>query len=459
LEIERLGDYSNVATFRRLRIMRDRLSNATEGLEQVQEIEGILNLRLTYKKASTSLLNAATFKNHRRAQKSILAQCHLKECVILQTCNRVEIFGAVPPRELPKAEEMITEYWRCTAGLVSRNFCSVVEKSFGIEVLTHLFRLAAGLESMIVGEDQILGQVQDAFDEAEKLGTVGPVLKKVFDRAIKTGKEIRVKTKLNKGAVSIGSVAVNLLEQLLGSLQGRKIILIGAGEIGKLVGKALAVRKPVVIFVANRTYQTAVRLAKMLGGRAVRFNRIKDFLGSIDAVVVGTAAPHAVLTVKLVEEALENRSESTLLIIDLSQPSNVEEKVKDLPNVDLRDIDSLRGVAEENLKMRLAEVANAEAIIDSELKSLELQLRRERFEPIISALCNKAEEVRQKEFEKALGMVGKLDHDHIRILEVMTRLVVERILFHPINRLRKAAVTGNYQFASTVQELFDLRQD
>ena len=448
-----------MATFSRRRILPNRSSNATEGLEQVREIEGILNLRLTYKKASIPLLNAATFENHRRIQRSMLARCDLKECVVLQTCNRVEIFAAVPPRELSKAEGRITEYWRREAGLARRNFCSVVEKSFGIDVLTHLFRLAAGLESMIVGEDQILGQVQDAFDEAKKLGSAGPILKKVFDRAIKTGKEIRVKTKLNKGAVSIGSVAVNLLEQLLGSLEGKKIILIGAGEIGKLVGKALAVRKTVVIFVANRTYQTAVRLAKMLGGRTVRFNRIKDFLGSIDAVVVATAAPHAVLTVELVAEALQSRGESRLLIIDLSQPSNVEEKVKDLPNVELRDIDSLRGVAEENLKMRLAEAANAEAIINSELKALELQLRRERFEPIISAIYNKAEEVRQKEFEKALGMVGKLDHDQIRILEVMTRLLVERILFHPINRLRNAAVTGNYQFASTVQELFDMKLD
>lgn len=438
--------------------MPNKSSNTIEGLEQVREIEGILNLRVTYKKASTLLLNAATFKNYGRTQ-SILARCDLKEYVILQTCNRVEIFAVVPPSELSEAERGITEYWRREAGLTRRTFYSAMERSSGIEALAHLFRLAAGLESMIVGEDQILGQVQDALEEAERSGAAGSVLKRVFDKAVKTGREIRFKTKLNKGAVSIGSAAVNLLEQLLGSLEGKKIILIGAGEIATLVGKALALRKTAVIFIASRTYQTAVRLARRLGGRAVRFNSIRDFLTNVDAAILATAAPHPVLTVELVSEALQNRGDNRLLIIDLSQPSNVEEKVKDQPNVELCDIDSLRGIAEENLKMRLAEVAKAEAIINRELKALELQLRRERVEPIISAIYNRAEAVRQKEFKKTLKMIGKLDNDQIRILEVMTRLLVERILFHPINRLRKAAMTGSYHIASTVQELFDIKLD
>lgn len=434
-------------------------SKVVEGLEQVREIEGILNVRFTYKKATIPFLNAVTFKDHCRAQEKILARCNLKECVILQTCNRVEIFAVIQPSEFCRAYESIAECWRREVKQNATVFYSGLESSSGLEALIHLFRLASGLESMIVEEDQILGQVQDAFNESEKQGVAGPILRRAFDRAIRTGTEVRIRTGLNKGAVSIGSAAANLLEQLLGSLEGKKMIVIGAGETGMLVGKALAVRKPNVIYVANRTYQMGVRLAKMLGGQAVRFDRIRDYLADVDVVIVATAAPHAVLTAELVADTLQSRGGKKLLIVDLSQPSNVEEAVKALPNIDLRDIDDLRGIAEGNLKMRLAEVKDAETIINSELERFELQWRRERIEPVISAICNRAENVRQKELAKALKMIGELNHDQKKILEDMTRLLVERILFHPINTLRKAAMTGNDQIVSTVQELFDTKLD
>jgi glutamyl-tRNA reductase len=312
---------------------------------------------------------------------------------------------------------------------------------------------------MIVGEDQILGQVQDAFNESEKLGVVGPILRRAFDSAIRTGTEARIRTGLNKGAVSIGSAAANLLEQLLGNLEDKKIIVVGAGKTGILVGKALAVRKPNVIYVANRTYQMGVRLAKMLDGQAVRFDRIRSYLADVDAVIVATAAPHAVLTKELVADTMQRRGEKKLLIIDLSHPRNVEKDVKALPNVDVRNIDDLRGIADRNLKMRLAEVKNAENIIDSELKKLELQLRCEQVEPIISAICNRAESVRQKELAKALKKIGEIDQDQRRVIEVMTRLMVERVLIRLIDKLRKAAMAGNYEIVSTAQELFDTQLD
>jgi len=434
-------------------------SKVLEGSESTRETEEILNLRFTYKKATIPFLNAVTFKDHCRAQEKILARCNLKECVILQTCNRVEIFAVIQPGESCRAYESIAECWRIEVKQSPTAFYSGLEGSSGYEALTHLFRLASGLESMIVGEDQILGQVQDALNESEKRGVAGPILRRAFDRAIKTGTKVRIRTGLNKGAVSIGSAAANLLEQLLGSLEGKKIIVIGAGETGMLVGKALAVRKPKVIYVANRTYQMGVRLAKMLDGQAVRFNRIRDYLADVDVVIVATAAPHTVLTTELVADILRNRGGKELLIVDLSQPSNVEEAVKALPNIHLRNIDDLRRIAEGNLKMRLAEVRNAETMIKSELERFELQCRRERVEPLISAICQRAENVRQKELTKALKMLGDLDQEHEKILEDMTRSLLERILFHPISTLRKAAVTGNDQIVSTVEELFDTKLD
>ncbi|HXZ90877.1 MAG TPA: glutamyl-tRNA reductase [Candidatus Dormibacteraeota bacterium] len=434
-------------------------SKIIEVSEPARETEEILNLRFTYKKATLPFLNVVTFKDPCRAQKKILTRCNLKECVILQTCNRVEIFAVIRSSEFCGTYESIAECWRLEVKLSPTAFYSGLESSSGYETLTHLFRLASGLESMIVGEDQILGQVQDALKESEQQGLAGPILRRAFDRAIKTGTKIRIRTGLNKGAVSIGSAAANLLEQLLGSLEGKKIIVIGAGQTGMLVGKALAVRKPRVIYVANRTYHMGVRLAKMLGGQAVRLDGIRDYLADVDVIIVATSAPHIVLTTELIADALRNRGGKELLIVDLSQPSNVEESVKTLPNIHLRNIDDLRRIAEGNLKMRLAEVKDAEAIINSELERFELQCRRERVEPLISVICQWAENMRQQELTRALKMIGDIDHEHTKVLEDMTRSLLERILFHPISTLRRAAVTGNDQIVSTVEELFDTRLD
>ncbi|NIQ07689.1 MAG: glutamyl-tRNA reductase [Candidatus Korarchaeota archaeon] len=289
-----------------------------------------------------------------------------------------------------------------------------------------------------------------------KCGTVGPILETSFEKAIKTGRKVRVRTRIDKGAVSIGSAAVDLLEEALGDLKDKRIIVIGAGETGGLVGKALASREHAVTYVANRTYKRGVRLARMLGGQAVRFNKVKHFLACVDAAIVATAAPHHVLTKKLVQEALDKRKSGALLIMDLSQPRNVEESVANLPNVELHDIDDLRGIAEVNRKMRRREIKKVEIIVQNELKRLELTLKRKRAEPLISALCNKAEEIRRKELNKALKMLGKLDDDQRKVVDDLTMVLVKRILHHPFMNLRKAAVSGDIDTISATRELFNI---
>lgn len=430
--------------------------NVTEAVEAGEEMEGIVNLRFTHKKAPITVLETLTFKEPRRMLKEMRALGYVKECVLLQTCNRVEIYAVVSGPDLVKAESEIAEYWRQRTGVDKEEFYYPLEKSSDSEALFHLLRLTSGLESMIVGEDQILGQVQEAFDEAKECGTIGPILETSFEKAIKTGRRVRLRTRINKGAVSIGSAAVDLLEEALGGLKEKKIIVIGAGETGGLVGKALASREHAVIFVANRTYERGVRLARMLGGHAVRFNRVKDFLTHVDAAIVATAAPHYILTKKLVQEVLDKRRGRKLLIMDLSQPRNVEESAANLPNVELHSIDHLRGIAEANLKMRLREVEKAEAIVKNELKRLELMLKREQAEPLISALCSKAEEIRRKELRKALGMLGKLNNDQRKVINDLTFVLIERILYHPITNLRKAAVSGDITTMSVAQKLFNL---
>lgn len=436
--------------------MQSKFLSSIEAMETEGEIENIVNLRFTHKEAPVTLLEGVTFKEPCKILKEIHALDFVKECVILQTCNRVEIYATFSEQDLAKAKSEIAEYWWQKTGFGKEKFYPALKESFNSQALIHLMRLTSGLESMIVGEDQILGQVQKALEEAKKCGTIGLLLKTSFEKAIKTGRKVRIKTKINKGAVSIGSAAIELLEETFGDLKDKKIIIIGAGETGGLVGKALASRKHAVIFVANRTYERGVKLARMLSGRTVRFNKVKDLLAEVDVAIVATAAPHYVLTKKLVQKVLLKREGKKLFIMDLSQPRNVEESVSILPNVELRSIDDLRGIAKTNLKMRHSEIEKAEALVKRELKNLESILKQEQAKPLISVLCNKAEEIRRKEMKKALRLLGKLNDGQQKVIDDLTLVLIERVLYHPVKNLRKAAVNGDVETMLVAKKLFNL---
>lgn len=420
------------------------------------KVEDIVNLRFTHKEIPITDLKKVTFKENCKTLKEIHSLDLVKECVILQTCNRVEVYARVSAQDLTKAKLELAEHWRQKTDIKKERFYQVLRISLNSQALSHLMKLTSGLESMVVGEDQILGQVQKGFEEAKKCGTVGSFLSTTFSKAIKVGKKVRLKTKINKGSVSIGSAAVKLLEESFGDLKDKKIIIIGAGETGGLVGKALASRSYAVIFVANRTFERGFRLAKMLGGKAVRFNKFKKLLTKVDAVVVATAAPHYILTRKLLQEILEKRNRKQLFIIDLSQPRNVEESVASLSYVKLRTIDDLRGIAETNLRKRHREIEKAKAIVEKELQHLDSMLKQEQAEPIISALLHKAEEVRQKEIKHAMRLIGELTANQQKVIDDLTFILIERILHYPIKNLRKAAANGDENIISVVQKLFNL---
>ncbi len=421
-----------------------------------EKISRIVNLRFTHKKAPLNVLEATTFKDVRKVLGEMLELGYAEECAVIQTCNRVEIYGVASDRDQPNKLK-IAEYWQGKARFDPGKFYDYLEKSVGWDALTHLFRLTSGLESMVVGEDQILGQVRDAYDEARTCCAIGPLLSTIFERAIRIGKEIRAKTLINKGAVSIGSSAVDLLEEEFGNLENKKIIIVGAGETAALVGKALASKRQPVIFVANRTYERGVRLAKILGGQAIRFDKTREFLSDVDVAVVATAAPHTLFTRESLEKVLQNRSERKLIIMDLSQPRNVNESVRELPNVELRSIDDLRGVAQRNLETRLKEVEKAEEIVKREVKRLGLFLKCEDVEPLVSGIYSRAEEIRRRELGRALKIVGRIKVSQRRAIEDLTRSLVEKILHHPVLNLRKAAMNGRHEAITIAQELFNVK--
>jgi len=313
-------------------------------------MNGICNLSITHKWASLNDLECARIDNVEGALKAMHATDGVSECVIIQTCNRIELYLYVTN------EFDVNSF-------ITRFFPSVSPELIGRyearESLRHLMRLASGLDSMIVGEDQILGQLKEAVEIATKEDTLGPDLGLALSKAIKVGKRVRTETHINRGSVSVGSAAVDLAERVMGTLEDKAILSIGAGELGTLVAVALAERELKAMFFSNRTFRRAQTLAKRLGGTAVRFDNIDDYLCQADLVISATAAPHYILPYDKVRRAMQQRHGQSLVIIDIANPRDVEESVATLDNVDLHNIDDLRKITEQNLKKRRSDRKSA----------------------------------------------------------------------------------------------------
>ena len=249
-----------------------------------------INVRITHKTARVPLMEAVAFKEKEKGLAEIRSLENVEECLILQTCNRIEIYAVT--EEADNTVNLVKAYFAKRAMEHTEEAFKAIETSVDNEAFNHLLRVTSGLESMVIGEDQVLNQVWDAYLEADKAKTVGPILKHLFNRAMTVGRRVRNETGINKGAVSVGSAAVELAVNLLGNLEDKKILVMGAGEIGTLVAKALARRCLSPIFIANRTHERAVKLAEDLKGKAVKFDQFEEVLVDADVVICSTAAPH-----------------------------------------------------------------------------------------------------------------------------------------------------------------------
>ena len=366
------------------------------------------------------------------------------EAMSLQTCNRVELYAV---SEDPGILQRFAE----EARLPTMRFVS------GDEALLHLLRLASGLDSMIIGEDQILGQLKSAYLLSEKYGAMGPVLSTAVLRAIDCGKRARNETRINKGCVSIGSAAVDLAESMLGNLKEKTILVIGAGEMGTLVAKGMAQKNLKGIYVANRTYEHAVSLASDLGGIAVRLDGICDYIGLADVLICATAAPHLILTKNMVESNIRK----PLLIVDITNPRNVEASIASLPGITLYNMDSLKQVSEANLEKRRAEVTRVEHIIAEEFEYLKKAYKRQRADQVIRSIYQNTDDVRQEELQKAVARLtshGGLTEPQIKILSEFSQSLTSKILSAPTRRLKIAAERGDDTCIRTAKELFDMEE-
>ena len=361
------------------------------------------------------------------------------EYVEISTCNRKEYY--IHSKFISENEELLSH----------ENRSIVID--YGQSAVMHLLRMTSGLESMIVGEDQILGQVKDAKHRAVKDHHCGNVLDAVFTKAIHVGQVVRNKTKINKGSVSIGSAAIDLAEKHIGTLDDKSVLVIGAGKMGKLVAKALAEKNLNAIFVANRTFYVAVELAKDLGGQAILFNDLEKYLANADLVISATSAPHAIIT----KERLLNidMDHDNVMFVDIANPRDISDDVSEICSKSF-NIDDLREIADENTKLRIKEFGEAENIINDEFILLKESFKIMEVDEILGNLRASMEEIRQRETQKASVKLADVDGS-VKILDNLTNSIVNKIFFDISKNVKKAAKEENKDIIDAAEYIFNYK--
>ena len=356
----------------------------------------------------------------------------VKEALLVSTCNRVEIFAAAEARE---AAEDILE-------ILSPAAAPYAVCRFEDDALRHLFRVAASLDSMVVGEAQILGQVKDAWAQAEDAGALGPELQRRLARAVRVAKRVRTETEIARGAVSVSSVAVQLAGKLLGDLHQKSVLLLGAGEMAQLAARELRNAGARELLVANRSAARAEELAREAGGVPVSLAELPQLLERADVAICSTGAAHFVVTREAMAHAVKARRYRPIFLVDLTLPRNVEPSANELENVYVYDLDDLERVAVQNRDLREAHVGKAEAIVEEELRAFSAQLRERAAVPVLARLRAHAESVARAEAEKTLAALPGLDERQQKSVRAMAAAIVNKLLHGPTTRLRAEAGAG-----------------
>jgi len=412
----------------------------------------IINARVTFHKSPIHVLERFTFNDLTNAYSSFRDNSGLNECVILQTCNRVEVFGIGNQTDIEK----IKKTWASLAGLEENAFLDNLEYSKGKDVFHHLLNLTSGLDSMVLGEEQILGQIKNSITNARENKWSSEHLNTLFDKTIRVGTRIRNSTGISKGSVSIGSMAVKLAEENVDDMKSKQILLIGTGEAAALVAKSLN-RRGYAFSVSSRTIQRSESFSKTVGGKPVDFNEILTGLGKYDIVFVATSAPYFLVTFERIQEALKQKS-GGMMLLDLSNPRTVDEKVAELNNIKLMNIDQIAEMVDKNMRSRVGQKNTAEQIINEELPVVEASMKRLEAEPIVKDVFKNIDNLRNKELQKALNMLGDLDDDKKKIVDELTKAIVESIVSTPMNNLRKETEQGNDNLLEAVSKLFDYKK-
>lgn len=417
-------------------------------------------LSASHKTASLAMLESLRIPESATFSHELLDSGLFQECILLQTCHRVEIFWVTSETSNGLTEKQALKMWSVKSGVSA----DIIERSArvfqGKDALQHLFFLASGLESVILGEDQVLGQVRSAWLSARADGTTGFFLDHAFLKAMNTGRKVRNKTRINEGAVSISSAAIDLAKQELGDLASAKALVIGAGEAGALAAKALKGEGVSEITITNRTYEKSQELAENVSGFAIPFNEVLPEVWKADLVISAISVQQPLFT----EQALSSitagphSSSKNTLIIDISQPRSVEEKVGFLTGVRLKTIDDLKKLIEQNLQNREVEAKASETIVGAELAAFESEMAKFYAEPLISEMLRKFEKIRLKEVSRAVRKMNESDEKKLMVMDRFSKELIERVTLDTVLQLRRAALTGDEELLKVAAQLFGVEK-
>lgn len=385
----------------------------------------------------------------------------IKEALVLSTCNRVEVLAAVDESCVPGSliESLVTLRGDLTAEALNPHLYCYEEG----DAIRHIFRVASSLDSMIVGEPQILGQLKQAYAQAREQGTIGAVLDAVLTRAFNVAKRIRTETEIGQSAVSVSYAAVELAREIFGSLRKKRVLIIGAGKMSEAAVRDLLRAGAAELLITNRTPARAEALAKLFLGEVVPYELFPQRLHEVDIVITSSGAPGYVLTREIVQKAIDLRRNEPMFFIDIAVPRNIEPDVNRLEHAFLYDIDDLQGVAARNLKTRLDVAEQAEGIVAEEVARLEAKFREREVTPTIVSLQAQLESIRQEVLDRYRPRLGTLNLEQEEILQAITRGIVNKIAHGPISEMRRQAAAQNAgeetrdgELVSVVRRMFRL---
>lgn len=382
------------------------------------------------------------------------------EAVILSTCNRVELFVARPPGDRPFDAGLAAEFLAETHGVRADDVSPLLYDHADPAAVRHLFRVVASLDSLIVGEGQIAGQVRQAFDAARKLGTTGPLLNALFPAAVRVSRRVRTETGISQGHVSVSSVAVDYVRQVFDHFADKTVLVVGAGKMGRLTLKHLQELRPGRILVTNRSPEKAAEVAGWCGGTAVPWDGLDDALVSADIVLSTTGAPEPIMTRRRFEEkVLARRSTGTMVILDIAVPRDFDPRIHDGDRACLFNIDDLTRIREQTIAKRHRHLAPAEAIVEQEVRKFADDWNRRRSGPVIGQLTSEVDRLRDEIVAPLMAKLnGKLSPEERKHVEGAFRLFQNKLLHGPIAALQEASKDGQGgTFSEVIKKLFRLQ--
>ena len=414
--------------------------------------DNFLLIGISYKTAPIEIREKFSF--NKADSPAVLREIHavngIRECVIISTCNRTEIYAfTCKPHDEVRTE--INRFILKLSGM-DEEFLTYFYFFTGSKVLEHLFSVTCGLDSMILGETQILGQIKNSYTSAIENNCTGSALNRLFHQAFQVGKQIRNKTSISKGIVSVSSAAVMLGKEIYGGLSKRNVLLVGAGKIGKMCAKQLADSGIENLYISNRTFENAVELAEELSGKVIPFENMADMFDRVDIIITSAACSHPFITKELLTKHMKNRNGNPLTLIDLGVPRNIDPDTATIKNTRLYNIDDLEDATQENRDRRKAGAVKAKEIIDISVDEYCSWLEEREVVPVINSLRDKCENIRLDELDK---ISNRVNDETLEIIDLITRRIVRKILHNPTIAVRTSeSGDARNRLVESINDLF-----